>query len=92
MKKKRILILLILIFFGAAFFACTDKAAENSADIATDNTVEETEDTEKGVIEQFTSNTAKKAVKAIRTPINKAKKVKSIGENKMSNVDEMVKE
>jgi hypothetical protein len=84
MKKKRILILLILIIFGTAFFACADKAVDNAA--------EEAEDSEKGIIEQFTSKTAKKAVKTIRTPINKARKVKGIGENKMKNMDEMVKD
>ena len=92
MKKKRILILLILIVFGTAFFACADKAVENAADNAADNAAEEAEDSEKGVIEQFTSKTAKKAVKAIRTPINKTRKVKGIGENKMKDMDEMVKD
>ena len=74
MKKKRIVILLILIFFGATFFACADKA----------------EDSEKGAIEKFTDKTAKEAVEKIRTPINKARAVKTTGENKMKNMDAMV--
>ena len=90
MKKKRLIILLVLIFLGAAFFACSDKAADNAAENAAENVGEQAEDSEKGVIEQFTSKTAKEAVKAIRTPINKARKVKTRGENKMSNMDEMV--
>jgi hypothetical protein len=90
MKKKRILILLILIFFGITFFACADKAADNVVDNTADSAAEEAEDSEKGVIEKFTSKTAKEAVKAIRTPINKARKVKGIGENKMKDMDEMV--
>jgi len=90
MKKKRIIILLILIFFGTTFFACADKAsdqAENSEKGAI-----ETENSEKGAIEKFTDKTAKEAVGKIRTPINKARAVKTTGENKMRNMDEMVKE
>jgi hypothetical protein len=90
MKKKRILILLILIFFGITFFACADKAADNAVDNTADSAAEEAEDSEKGVIEKFTSKTAKEAVKAIRTPINKARAAKKVGENKMNNMDEMV--
>jgi hypothetical protein len=78
MKKKRIVTLLILIFFGATFFACADKAADKA------------EDSEKGAIEKFTDKTAKEAVEKIRTPINKARAVKTTGENKMKNMDEMV--
>ena len=78
--KKRIVVLLILIFFGTTFFACADKAADKA------------EYSEKGAIEKFTDKTAKKAVGNIRTPINKARAVKTSGENKMKNMDEMVKD
>ncbi len=76
MKTKGITILLILILLGTTLFGCTDKG----------------EDTEKSAIESFTDKTAKKAVDKIRTPINKARSVKTTGENKMQNVDEMVNE
>jgi len=80
MKKKRIIILLILIFFGTTFFACADKASDQA------------ENSEKGAIEKFTDKTAKEAVGNIRTPINKARAVKTTGENKMKNMDEMVRD
>ncbi|MGD8520758.1 MAG: hypothetical protein PVF56_06400 [Desulfobacterales bacterium] len=78
--KKRIVILLILIFSGTTFFACTDKAADKTGN------------SEKGAIEKFTDKTAKEAVQKIRTPMNKARAVKTTGENKMKNMDEMVKD
>lgn len=80
MKKKRIIILLILIFFGITFFACADKTA---------NSDKGAEDSDKGAIEKFTDKTAKEAVNKIRTPINKARAVKTSSENKMKNMDEM---
>ena len=88
MKKKRIIILLILIFFGTTFFACADKAADQAKN--SEKGAIEAEDSEKGAIEKFTDKTAKEVVGKIHTPINKARAVKTAGENKMNNMDEMV--
>lgn len=53
-------------------------------------TADKAEYSEKGATEKFTDKTAKEAVGNIRTPINKARAVKTTGENKMKNMDEMV--
>jgi ABC-type uncharacterized transport system substrate-binding protein len=75
--KKTVLMLFLFIFFcGALLFACTNNE----------------EDSEPGAIESFTEETADEITSSIKKPLNKARAVKNTGQDRMKNVDDMVKE
>ena len=75
--KRNVLILFFIVFFGGAvFLACTNNE----------------EDSEPGAIESFTGKTADEITTSIKTPINKARSAKTTGENRMKDMDGMVKE
>jgi hypothetical protein len=47
---------------------------------------------EKGRIEQMTDETAEKAVKKIRTPINKARSTQNLGDDRLEAMDKAVQQ
>ena len=77
MKKIRLYSVIVLLFASAVFFACSDNKEAES---------------EKGTIEKMTDKTAKEMVDRIRTPIEKAKSVKDQQENRLSDMEETLKE
>ena len=76
MRKTVLVIVLIVFFLGTMFTACA-RQEENS---------------EPGVIESFTEETAHEITTSIKKPLNKARAVKNTGQNRMKNMDGMVKE
>ncbi len=76
MKRTVLILLFIAYFFGAVFLACANNE----------------EDSEPGAIEYFTKKTADEITTSIKTPINKARSAKTAGQNRMKDMDEMVKE
>jgi hypothetical protein len=61
---------------GGAFYGCSDKKEPA---------------TEKGAIQKMTEETAKEAVKQIRTPIDKARSVAQQQEDKAKELDDALK-
>ena len=55
-----------------------------------DQQAEETE--EKGRVEQMTDQAAEKAVKKIRTPINKARDTQNLGDDRLEAMDKAVQQ
>ena len=79
--KKSVLVLLSYVFlFGTLLVGC----AEHEADYV--------EDSEPGAIETFTKETADEITTSIKKPLNKARTVQKTGQNRMKNMDGMVKE
>jgi len=79
MKKIMLYCVLALLLGGAGLLACSnDKEAEAES--------------EKGRIEKMTDKAAKKIVNRIRTPINKARAVKDQQEDRLSDMEESLKE
>ena len=76
MRKTVLVIVLIVFFFGTMFSACTSQE----------------EDSEPGAIESFTEETAHEITTSIKKPLNKARAVKNTGQDRMKNMDDMVKE
>ena len=77
--KKSILILFSIVFlFGTLLVGCAEH--------------EEDSDSEPGAIETFTRETADEITTSIKKPLNKARTVKKTGQNRMKNMDGMVKE
>ena len=75
--KKTVLVLFLFIFlFGVLLIACANNE----------------EDSEPGVIESFTEETADEITTSIKRPLNKARAVKKTGQDRMKNLDDMVKE
>lgn len=79
MKKTAIILLSFVFLFGTLLVGC----AENEADYE--------EDSEPGAIETFTKETADEITTSIKKPLNKARTVKKTGQNRMKNMDGMVK-
>ena len=79
MKKMMTYSVLALLLGGAALLACS-------------NNKEAEAESEKGRIEIMTDKAAKKIVNRIRTPINKARAVKDQQEDRLSDMDESVKD
>jgi hypothetical protein len=77
MKKILLYPAIVLFFFCATFFACSNKGDEES---------------KKGRIEKMTDKAAKDIVDHIRTPIEKARSVKNIEEDRQNAVEENLKE
>jgi hypothetical protein len=71
------------------FFACANNE-EDSEPGAIESFNEE--DSEPGAIESFTEKTADEITTSIKTPINKARSAKNTGQDRMKDLDEMVKE
>ena len=74
MRKTVLIFVTIVFFFGAMFSACTSQE----------------EDSEPGVIESFTEETAHEITTSIKKPLNKARAVRNTGQDRMKNMDEMV--
>jgi spermidine/putrescine-binding protein len=79
MKKMMTYCFLGLFLGGAALLACSNNNEAES-------------EPEKGRIEKMTDKAAKKMVKRIRTPINKARSVKDQQEDRLNDMDESLKE
>lgn len=77
MKRLLMYFAIALLVFSINFFGCSR-----------DENVEPT----KGRIEEITERAADVAVKKIRTPIEKARSVRDMGETRMRSVDETLKE
>ncbi len=77
MKKMTGLLLIALLLAGVLFPACADDKENGSP---------------KGKIETFTHETAEKAVKKMRTPINKARAVKDLQENRGHEIEKNIDE
>jgi hypothetical protein len=82
MKKMMTYCFLGLFLGGAALLACSNNKNNNEAE----------SEPEKGRIEKMTDKAAKKMVKRIRTPINKARSVKDQQEDRLNDMDESLKE
>ena len=76
MKKIGLILLSFAFLFGTLIVGCA----------------EHEEDSEPGAIEAFTEETADEITTAIKKPLNKARAVKTTGEDRMKNMDGMVKE
>ena len=76
MKKSIFVIVLVAFLFGTILTACGKQE----------------EDPEPGAIETFTEETADQITSSIKKPLNKARSVKKIGQNRMKNLDDMAKE
>ena len=74
MRKTVLIFVTIVFFFGAMFSACTSQE----------------EDSEPGVIESFTEETAHEITTSIKKPLNKARAAKNTGQDRMNNMDGMV--
>jgi len=79
MKKMMLYCVLAMLLGGSGFLACSNN---NEAEA----------ESEKGRIEKMTDKAAKKIVNRIRTPINKARAVKDQQEDRLSDMDESLKE
>ena len=77
MKKVLLYPAIVLFLFCAVFFACS-----NNGD----------EEPKKGRIEKMTDKAAKEIVDHIRTPIEKARSVKKMEEDRQNAVEENLKE
>ena len=77
MKKMLIYPAIALFLFCIILFACS-----KSEDV----------DSEKGKIEKMTEHTANMIVEKIQTPIDKARSVKGIQEDRMKDIDETLNE
>ena len=77
MKKMLLYIAIVLFFFGVLFFSCSKNGDSES---------------EKGAIEKMTEQTGKDIVRTIRTPIEKAHSVKNMEEDRLSDIDETLKD
>ena len=76
MKKNFLFTIFILFLAGSLLLACTRD--ENEA--------------EPGAIEKFTDETAEEIVNSIKTPLNNAHSARDIGEDRMQDIDDAVKE
>ena len=79
MKKTAIILLSFVFLFGTLLLGC----AEHEADYG--------EDSKPGAIETFTKETADEITTSIKKPLNKARTVKKTVQNRMKNMDGMVK-
>ena len=77
MKNIFLYSVIALILCTAVFFACSNN---------------EEAEKEKGTIEKMTDKTAKEMMDRIRTPIEKAKSVKNQQEDRLSDMEETIKE
>ena len=77
MKKILLYPAIVLILYCGTFFSCSKNGDEES---------------KKGRIEKMTDKAAKEIVDHIRTPIEKARSVKNIEEDRQSAVEENLKE
>ena len=85
MKNKRSLyqvFAVTVIVFGLVLQAGCAKNDEQQAE----------ESEEKGRIEQMTDRTAEKAVKKIRTPIDKARTTQELGDDRMESMDKALQQ
>jgi hypothetical protein len=76
MKKTAFILLSIALLFGTLLAGCADYE----------------EDSEPGMIETFTEETADEITTSIKRPLNKARSVKKTGQDRMKGMDGMVKE
>ena len=77
MKKMLLYAVIALLLSSATLLSCSkNKEAES----------------EKGIIETVTDKTAKEVVRRIRTPIEKARSVKNRQEDRLSDMEEALKE
>ena len=75
MKSIPLYIIIVLCLGSSIFWACSDNSDSES---------------EKGLIETMTDNTAKEAVNHIRKPMDKARSVKNLQENRLKEQDEAI--
>ncbi|MEA1934470.1 MAG: hypothetical protein U9N60_08575 [Thermodesulfobacteriota bacterium] len=78
MKKVSVLAAAATLFFGIGFTACS-----SDGDIK--------QEKEKGTIDKITDKAAQKAVKEIRTPIDKARATRGLGEQRTEAIDHATK-
>jgi hypothetical protein len=76
MKRTVWTIVFIAFFFGTMFTGCARQE----------------QDSEPGVIESFTEETADEITTSIKRPLNKARSVKNSSQNRMKNLDDMANE
>ena len=79
MKKTALILLSLVFLFGILLVGCSDHEADYE------------EDSEPGAIETFTKETADEITTSIKKPLNKARVVKKSGQDRMKNMDGMVK-
>ena len=77
MKKVLLYPVIVMFLFCAVFFACSNKGDVES---------------KKGKIEKMTDKVAKEIVDHIRTPIEKARSVKNMEEDRQNAIEENLKE
>ena len=77
MKRIFLYLFLVLFLFCGSFFACSKNGDEES---------------KKGRIEEMTDKTAKEIVDYIQTPIERARSVKNVEEDRQNAVEENLKE
>ncbi len=77
MRKMIWFILIALLLAGASLLACSDDKDSGS---------------QKGKIETFTHETAQKAVKKMRSPIDKARAVKDLSDKRTLDMEKNIEE
>jgi len=77
MTKMLLYSVMVLFLGNAAIIACSDNKEAES---------------EKGTIEKMTDKAAKEMVNKIRTPIDKARSVKNQQEDRLNEIDKIVKD
>ena len=79
MNEKKLAIVMALFFGCTGFFACSNRDEAKS-------------EPQKGVIEEMTDKAAQKAINRIRTPLNKARSVAEQEEDRLSDMDQSLKD
>ena len=78
MKKLSVLAAAAMLFFGIGFTACS-----SNGDVEQEKA--------KGTIDKITDKAAKKAVKKIRTPMDKARATRGLGDQRTEAIDHATK-
>jgi hypothetical protein len=74
MNKISVCLMVLLVTAGGLFFSCSDNASEKQ---------------EKGAIEKMSDETAKKVSDKMLAPVEEAKEVKRMGENRLQDLQDM---
>lgn len=74
MKKISMLLMVLLFAASGFFFSCSDNASEKQ---------------EKGAVEKMSDETAKKVSDKVLAPVEEAKEAKSMGENRLQELQDM---
>ncbi len=76
MKKISVCLMVLLLAASGFFFSCSDKTSEKQ---------------EKGAVEKMSDETAKKVSDKMLAPVEDAKEVKHMEENRLQDVQDMTK-